>query len=418
MLLIKTKKYIDAVIEAPPSKSYTNRALLIAALADGRSVLKNALFSDDTLYMISALKKFGIKIETKGKDFVVHGKSGSLSKPKSKIFVGNAGTTMRFITTLASLSQGETLITGSARMQQRPIKDLINALEQIGVKTESNGGCPPVKIQGGTFNGGSLRLKGNVSSQYLSSLLMCAPYAKRAITISISGTLASKPYIDMTLSIMKDFGVNVKNSNYKKLVIGNKKKYISRVYKIEGDASNASYFFAAGAITKGKVMVKNINPSSKQGDIKFVEVLRRMGCGLRKGRNFIEVRGHSLRGIDADMNKMPDIVPTLAVTGLFAGSNTVIRNVPNLRFKETDRLRALAFELRKIGANVEELQDGLKIRRKRLRKAVIETYNDHRIAMSFAVAGLAINGIRIKNPGCVNKSFPDFWKKFSELYKK
>ena len=198
----------------------------------------------------------------------------------------------------------------------------------------------------------------------------------------------------------------------------NNKRYSSKNYKIEGDASNASYFFAAAAITKGKVMVKNINPSSKQGDIKFVDILKKMGCGIKKGKYFVQVKGDKLSSIDIDMNEMPDVVPTLAITALFADSTTTIRNVQNLRFKETDRLRALAFELRKIGADVKELKDGLKIKRKRLKKAIIETYDDHRMAMSFAVAGLAVNGIRIKNPLCVNKSFPDFWKKFSELYKK
>ena len=198
----------------------------------------------------------------------------------------------------------------------------------------------------------------------------------------------------------------------------NSRKYKAKNYKIEGDASNSSYFFAAAAITKGKVMVKNINPNSKQGDIKFVDILKKMGCGVRKGRNLIQVEGYELKSIDIDMNEMPDVVPTLAVTSLFADSTTTIRNVQNLRFKETDRLKALAFELRKIGANVEEMQDGLRIKRRRLQKAIIETYNDHRMAMSFALAGLVINGVKIKNPACVGKSFPDFWHKFNELYKK
>ena len=418
MLAIKTKKFIDAVVEAPPSKSYTQRALIIAALAKGKSVIKNTLFSDDTLYMISALKQFGVKIEKKGNNLVVQGTNGNLKPPKNKIFVGNAGTAMRFIASLASLINGETIITGDKRMQQRPIQDLLNALQQLGVKSESDNNCPPVKIYGGTFNGGSVKLKGGISSQYLSSILMCAPYAKKNVIINIIGNLTSRPYIDITLDIMKNFGVYVKNLNYKKFVIKCSKKYTAKNYRIEGDASNASYFFAAAAVTKGRIMVKNINPNSKQGDIKFVDILKKMGCGVRKGKDFIEVRGSSLKSIDINMNNMPDIVPTLAVTSLFADSTTIIRNVPNLRLKESDRLKALAFELRKIGANVEEMQDGLKIKRKRLQKAIIETYNDHRMAMSFAVAGLAINGIRIKNPACIDKSFPDFWRKFNEMYKK
>ena len=418
MLVIKTKKFVNAVIEAPSSKSYTQRALIIAALADGKSVIKSPLFSDDTNYMISALRQFGIRIEKKEDNIVVHGTNGKLKKTKNKIFVGNAGTTMRFITTFASLSEGESKITGDKRMQQRPIKDLLDALHQLGVRSESNNGFPPIKMYGSSFNGGNIKLKGDISSQYLSSILMCAPYAKNNVTINIVGNLASKPYVDITLDVMKNFGIVVKNLNYKKFIIKNSKKYKAKNYKIEGDASSASYFFAAAAIAKGKIMVKNINPNSKQGDIKFVDMLKKMGCGVKKGKGFIQVEGHKLKGIDADMNGMPDVVPTLAVTSLFADSTTTIRNVPNLRFKETDRLKALSFELRKIGADVEEMQDGLKIKRKRLQKAIIETYDDHRMAMSFAIAGLAINGIRIKNPACVNKSFPDFWNKFKELYKK
>lgn len=418
MLAIKTKKYVNAVIEAPPSKSYTQRALIIAALANGKSIIKGPLFSDDTNYMILALKEFGIKIEKGGDNLIVYGTNGRIKQPKNKIFVGNAGTAIRFITTLASICEGEAIITGDKRMQQRPIQDLLDALRQLGVRSKSNGGYPPIKIYGGSFNGGNIKLKGGTSSQYLSSILMCAPYAKKDTAISIIGNLTSKPYVDITLDVMKNFGVNVKNMNYKRFIVKNSKKYTAKNYKIEGDATNASYFFAAAAITKGKIMVKNINPDSKQGDIKFVDILKKMGCGIKKGKNFIQVEGHSLKSIDADMNELPDVVPTLAVTSLFADSTTIIRNAPNLRFKETDRLRALAFELRKIGANVEEMQDGLRVKRRRLQKAIIETYNDHRMAMSFAVVGLAINGIRIKNPACVNKSFPDFWLKFNGLYKK
>lgn len=418
MLAIKTKKWINAVIEAPPSKSYTQRALVIAALAKGKSAIRNPLFSNDTNYMIRALKNFGVKIEKSGNSLLINGANGRLKRPKSSVFVGNAGTAMRFLATIAAVSEGETTLNGDKRMQQRPIQDLLDALGSLGVKCESNGGFPPIKIYGSTFKGGNVKLKSSTSSQYLSSILMCAPYAKKNVAISLNGKLASKPYVDITIDAMKNFGVDVSNINYEKFIVKTGKKYKSRNYKIEGDATNASYFFAAAAVTKGKIMVNNINPSSKQGDIKFVDILERMGCGVKRGKDFIQVEGHSLESVDVDMNEMPDIVPTLAVTSLFADSTTVIRNAPNLRLKETDRLKALAFELRKIGANVDELPDGLRIKRRRLQKAIIETYNDHRMAMSFAVAGLAINGVRIKNPACVDKSFPDFWEKFNELYKK
>ena len=417
MLAIKTKKFVDAIIEAPSSKSYTQRALIISALANGTSILKTPLFSEDTNYMISALKQFGAGIKKQGNNLFVKGTGGDLMSVK-KIFVGNAGTAMRFLTALASLCNGETTITGNKRMQQRPIKDLLDGLEQLGVKSESNNGYPPVKIHGNGLRGGSVKLKGDVSNQYISSILMCAPYAKKDVSIKVIGKITSRPYLDITLDVMKNFGVNVKNSNYKNFIVKAGMGYVAKNYKIEGDASNASYFWAAAAVTKGKVMVKNINPGSKQGDIKFADVLKRMGCVVKKGGDFIKVEGSGLKSLEIDMNEMPDLVPTLAVTSVFAGSTTTIRNVPNLRLKETDRLRALAFELRKIGANVDEMTDGLKIKRRRLQKAIIETYNDHRMAMSFAVAGLAISGIRIKNPACVNKSFPDFWEKFKELYKK
>ena len=418
MITIKTKKFVNAVIEAPPSKSYTNRALIVASLANGISTIKRPLFSDDTNYMIDGLRKLGVIISKRGKDIIVIGTAGRLKPASASIFVGNAGTTMRFITTFASLSDGVTTITGDKRMLERPIQDLLEALKQLGVRSECNNGLPPVKIHGGTFNGGSIELKGNVSSQFISSILMCSPYAKKDIEIKIKGSILSKSYVDLTLDVMQNFGVHVKNLNYRRFIIKNTPRYVSKDYKIEGDASNASYFFGAAAITKGKVMVKNINPNSKQGDIKFVDLLKKMGCGVKRGRNFIQVQGRELRSVDVDMSNMPDVVPTLSVISLFAKSTTTIKNVPHLRLKETDRLKALSLELRKVGANVEELQDGLRIKRRRLQKAIIETYNDHRMAMSFAMAGLAINGIRIKNPSCVNKSFPDFWIKFEKLYKK
>ncbi|MBI2541087.1 3-phosphoshikimate 1-carboxyvinyltransferase [Candidatus Woesearchaeota archaeon] len=418
MIAIKTKREINADVEAPPSKSYTQRALIIASLAKGNSTIKNALFSDDTHYMAEALREFGVKIERKGKDIAVRGTNGDLVLPKKDIFTGNAGTAMRFLTAFACLANGEVSITGDKRMQQRPIKDLLDVLEQLGVKSESANGCPPIKIYGGTFIGGKAMLKGNVSSQYLSSVLMCAPYAKKSVEVSVVGDLTSKPYINITLDVMKHFGTNVKNIGYRKFTVNPSDRYKAVSYKIEGDASSASYFLAAAAVTKGRVRVKNLNPSSRQGDIKFADMLKMMGCSVKKGKDFIEVRGAKLKGIDADMNSMPDAAPTLAVASIFADGATTIRNVENLRYKETDRLKALAFELRKIGAHVDEIRGGLKIKKKRLRKAIIETYDDHRMAMSFAVTGLMIDGIKIKNPNCVKKSFPDFWKKFNELYKK
>ena len=415
MKTIKQKEGVNAEVKVPASKSYTNRALLIAALADGKSVLKDALVSDDTRFMRKALEDMGINIEEKGGDLVVHGKAGKLSDPGDELFIGNAGTAMRFLTSAISLAQGEVVLTGNERMKKRPIKDLVSGLEQLGVRLESNDGYPPVKIQGGSFFGGRVKIKGDKSSQYFSSIMMAAPYAKEDVEINVEGELTSKSYIDITMDIMKTFGVKVKNEDYKRFIIKTG-KYSARGYHVEGDASSAAYFFAAAAITKGKVTVKGINPDSVQGDINFPYVLTRMGCEVEIGKDSITVKGNDLKGIDIDMNHMPDSVQTLAVVSLFAKGETKINNIANLRIKETDRIDALANELRKLGAEVIDKEDCLVIvPKKDYQGAEIETYEDHRMAMSFALAGLKIGGVKIKNPGCVSKSFPDFWDVFEGM---
>lgn len=401
-------------VEIPGSKSCTNRALVIAALADGISVLRKVLVSDDTVYMVNALKQFGIRIEEKGDSLIVRG--GHFHAPKKVINVGNAGTTMRFLATFASLAEGKTTITGSKRMQERPIQDLLDGLRQLGVNacSKKKNGCPPIVIEG-NLKGGKCRISGNKSSQYFTSILMCAPYAERDVEIEVSGDLTSKPYIDVTIGIMENFGVKVINENYKKFVVRKNQKYQPGEYTIEGDASNASYFLAAGAVLGEGVRAANINPMSNQGDIKFAGVLEKMGCVVKYGKDWIEVKGGELHGIDIDMNSMPDVVQTLAVVALFAKGKTRIRNVPNLRIKETDRIKALAIELRRVGAKVKEFEDGLEITPGEYKAASIETYSDHRMAMSFAVAQLKIPGLKIKNPRCVRKSFPDFWVRFAKL---
>jgi len=401
-------------VEIPGSKSYTNRALLIAALADGITVLRRVLMSDDTIYMIRALKQFGLRIEEKEDSLIVNG--GHFHAPKKVINVGNAGTTMRFLATFSSLAEGKVTITGSKRMQERPIQDLLDGLFQLGVNAYSKkgNGCPPVIIEG-RLEGGKCSMNGEKSSQYFTSILMCAPYAQRGVEIEVAGDLASKPYIDVTIDIMKDFGVKVVNDNYKRFIVKGSQEYRPREYFIEGDASNASYFLAAGAVSGKGVRVANINPNSKQGDIKFASVLEKMGCKITYRKDWIEAEGRELKGIDIDMNAMPDVVQTLAVVALFAKGPTRIRNVPNLRIKETDRIKALAIELRRIGAKVKEFEDGIEITPGKYHGAAIETYDDHRMAMSFAVAKLKIPGIKIKNPRCVRKSFPDFWVRFAKL---
>ncbi len=411
------KKVIE--IEAPPSKSYTNRALIISSLANGASVIKNPCYCDDTEYMIAALREFGVRIsKNRDNSLTVQGTGGKIKKPKREIFVGNSGTAMRFLTTFCVLSGGKCTINGDDRMNERPIQVLLDALNQMGITaySKNKNGCPPVVIEPGELSGGKMRIKGDISSQYVSSLLMCAPYAKEDSEIEILDELTSKPYVDLTTEIMKKFGVKVGNEKYRKFRIMNDQRYEGCEVTVEGDATNASYFFALAAITGQGIRVANINSKTSQGDIHFVDVLGKMGCDVSSGKNWIEVKGGDLKSVEVDMNSMPDVVQTLAVVALFAKGKTEIRNIENLRIKETDRISALANELRKVGARVVELKNGLIIEPpKELNVCEIETYKDHRMVMSFALLSFKVPDIRVKNPNCVNKSFPEFWKVLGKI---
>lgn len=405
-------------MSAPSSKSYTNRAYLLAALAQGAVRLERPLFSDDTRFMKQALEQFGIACREEAEAVVVEGRGGVLQVPGKEIFVGNAGTTMRFLTTFATLAPGVVTLTGDERMRERPIEDLLQCLRQMGVNAESllHNQCPPVRIHGGNPRGGTLRLPGGKSSQYLTSILICAPYFATDTTVEIEGELTSKPYVDITLDIMKTFGVTVVNESYRRFHIAAGQRYRARTYRVEGDASSASYFFAAAAVTGGEVTVTHLNPNSVQGDIQFPRVLEQMGCEVAAGDEKITVRGKPLHGITINMNNMPDVVQTLAVVALFAEGKTTVTGIANLRIKETDRIQALETELTRLGARVEAGDDFISIEPGDLKPAAIETYNDHRMAMSFAVAGLRLPGIQIKNPKCVDKSFPDFFERFQQIY--
>ncbi len=407
-----------ATVAAPPSKSYTNRAYIVAALADGEVRLENPLFSDDTRTMREALLQFGIPVTEEDNAVVVQGQGGRLKLPEKEIFVGNAGTTPRFLTTFATLAPGVTRLTGDERMQERPVEDLLLCLRQMLLKAESvkGNGCPPIEIHGGKPRGGSLVLAGDKSSQYLTSLLLSAPYFESDTTINIEGDLTSKSYIDITLDIMQTFGVAVKNEFYQSFHIPAGQRYRAQSYEVEGDASSASYFLAAAAVTGGEVSVTNLNPDSVQGDIKFPDALHQMGCEIKRSGEKITVFGNPLRGITINMNDMPDVVQTLAVVALFAKGKTTMTGIGNLRIKETDRIAALANELTRLGASVEAGDDFIIIEPGRLQPAEVATYGDHRMAMSFAVAGLGIPGIKIKDPGSVDKSFPDFFERFQDLY--
>ncbi len=418
MIEIKPLHHCDAVVTLPGSKSFTHRALIVSALADGESVLINALRSEDTEYTARALQKLGIPIFWEGDHVRVLGKGGKLKEAKERIDVGNSGTSMRFLTALAALKKGITLLDGSERMRKRPMADLLEGLRALGAQADSKdgNGYPPVIIESQGLRGGMAKIKGGESSQFLSALLMVAPYALGDVCVEVMGNLSSKPYVDITRHVMSAFGVEIQNQGYRSFFVKVGQRYVPQKYRIEGDASNASYFFAAAAVCRGRVKIKNLNPVSIQGDIRFLEILERMGCSVIRESDLVEVLGRELHGIEVDMNAMPDLVPTLAITSAFARGKTVIQNIGHLRLKESDRLSTLTEELREMGIQVEEGKDWLAIEGGNPHGAEIETYNDHRLAMSFAIAGLVVSGVKIKGEQCVDKSFPGYWEKLQRLY--
>ena len=411
---------VNAVIEVPGSKSITQRALIAAALADGKSTLLGPLASEDTAFTAMALRAMGIDVESEGKEWQVQGGGGRIETPKKEIYLGNNGTATRFLTSVASLGKGVFTITGEKRMEERPIAPLMSALAGWGVDIKSirGTGCPPLEIRADGIRGGKTVLPEGKSSQYLSSLLLVAPYARQKAELEVAGTLPSKPYVTMTTAVMEFFGIKVHaNDSLTRFEI-DQGSYQSRDYLIEGDASGASYFFAAAAVTGGTVTVTNVPRESLQGDTALVEMLEKMGCRVDYDRGITVTGPEELTGIEVDMGDCPDVAPTLAVAAAMARGRTVIRNVAHLRIKECDRLHAMATELSKLGVRLEERPDELVIDgsgKDGLHGAEIDTFNDHRIAMCFGVAGLVVPGIRVRNEGCVAKSFPDFWERFAKL---
>jgi len=411
----------DAVIRVPGSKSITNRALLLASLAEGKSRLTGALFSDDTRFMAAALVDLGVEIVTDeaANRIDVAGGGGSWPARNADLFVGNAGTAMRFLTAALCLGTGEYRIDGSERMRQRPVAELVDALGQwgAGIRCEMDNGCPPVVVEAGRVAGGRCRIDASRSSQFLSALLQVAPYAAAAAEIEVSGDLISEPYVSMTMAVMREFGVVVDHDSLRHFRVRSGQRYGGRDYRVEPDASAAHYFWAAAALTGGRVCIDGLGRDSLQGDVAFVDVLERMGAEVMRGASRIEVIGNPpLRGIDIDMNAISDTAPTLAVLGAFATSPVKIRNVEHLRWQESDRLAAIAHELGRLGCRVDEHRDGLTVYPSELTAtAAVETYDDHRIAMSFALAGLVIDGVGIGDPGCVAKTFPDYFDRLEEL---
>jgi 3-phosphoshikimate 1-carboxyvinyltransferase len=420
MIEIQPLPNIDASIEVPGSKSLTQRALIAASLAKGISTLLGPLESEDTQYSSAALIQMGISME-KGEKWQVHGNAGEIKPSGKPIFLGNNGTATRFLTSVASLSHSVYIIDGDARMHQRPIGPLMAALRGWGVDITATKGtdCPPLKINGRGLAGGTTVLPEGKSSQYLSSLLLVAPYARTPSFLKVEGEVLSKPYVAMTLSVMDAFGIPVECTPDFSSFSVPQGCYRAREYQIEGDASNASYFWAAAAVTGGRVTVTNVPVPSIQGDAMLVPLLGRMGCEVTRSGNGITLQGTGrLEGIRVDMGDMPDVVPTLAVVAAFAEGKTVIENIAHLRIKECDRLSAVVTELTKLGVKIEEHEAAMIIHGEGgagLRGAVIETYEDHRMAMSMAVAGLRIPGVQITGEECVAKSFPDFWERFSLL---
>lgn len=423
-LTLQPVKAVAGEVRIPGSKSLSNRILLLAALAEGTTTITNLLDSDDVKHMLNALSKLGIRYELSEDrtECTLQGAGQALGATTSELFLGNAGTAMRPLCAALCLGEGEYHLTGEPRMYERPIGDLVDALRELGADITYLGdeNFPPLLIKANGLNGGEVSIKGNISSQFLTALLMAAPMASEDLIINVDGELVSKPYIDITLHTMALFGVNVVNDNYERFTIKSGQTYRSPgEVMVEGDASSASYFLAAAAIAGGTVRVYGVGANSVQGDKRFAEVLEAMGASVTYGPTYIEVtRGATLKAVDMDMNHIPDAAMTIATTALFAEGTTAIRNIYNWRVKETDRLSAMATELKKVGATVVEGDDFIEVTPPaQLTHAAIDTYDDHRMAMCFSLVCLSNTPVTINDPGCTRKTFPEYFDLFKQICK-
>jgi len=423
-LTLQPVHHISGEVTLPGSKSLSNRALLLAALADGETRINNLLDSDDVRHMLNALNTLGVpcQLSHDRRHCTLQGMAGPLpgrGKQLIELYLGNAGTAMRPLAAVLCAGQGEYRLTGEPRMSERPIADLVDALSQCGARIDYAGpqGYPPLHIHANGLHGGQISIRGNISSQFLTAMLMAAPLSDSDLHIGVDGELVSKPYIHITLDIMRKFGVEVENQDYQQFRIPGKQHYLAPGdFMVEGDASSASYFLAAAAIGGGTVRVHGTGTGSVQGDARFADVLEQMGAQVNWGESWIEVSRGRLKGIDADLNAIPDAAMTIATTALFAEGPTVIRNIHNWRVKETDRLTAMATELRKVGALVDEGEDYIAITPPtRILPATIDTYNDHRMAMCFSLAAFGDSPITINDPGCTAKTFPQYFELFRQL---
>ncbi|WP_261817170.1 3-phosphoshikimate 1-carboxyvinyltransferase [Vibrio gallicus] len=413
---------VNGVINLPGSKSVSNRALLLAALASGTTRLTNLLDSDDIRHMLNALQSMGVKfnLSESKTECEIHGLGGVFNVEDTlELFLGNAGTAMRPLAAALCASRGEFVLTGEPRMKERPIGHLVTALREAGADVTylENDGFPPLQIKGTGLKSGTVSIDGSISSQFLTAFLMIAPLAEGDIVINIEGDLVSKPYIDITLDIMQKFGVEVDNQDYQRFLVKGGQTYIAPGdFLVEGDASSASYFLAAAAIRGGEIKVTGIGKDSIQGDVQFAEALEKMGAEIEWGKDYIIARGGELKAIDMDFNHIPDAAMTIATTALFAKGTTAIRNVYNWRVKETDRLAAMAIELRKVGATIEEGDDYIVVTPpETLTHAAIDTYDDHRMAMCFSLVALSDTPVTINDPKCTSKTFPDYFEKLQGL---
>ncbi len=408
---------VDRVWQIPGSKSITNRALVLAALADGTTRLEGVLESDDTRYMQEALADLGIAVrKLSATTLEIDGGRERLRAPRKPLFVGNSGTTVRFLTALACLVDGPVTLEGDEAMAKRPIQDLVDGLSQLGVKIECATGCPPLTVYGGKLPGGRLSMRGDRSSQYFSALLLAGALSEGETELSIEGDLVSRPYVEITRRMVEDFGGKIEVTE-KGFWWRGGGRYAARRYDIEPDASSASYAFAFAAATRSRIQVPRLGPGALQGDYGFVDILERLGATVERSVDRTTVIGEgALRGVDADMFHISDTVMTLAALAPLAEGPTAIRNVANIRIKETDRLAATVTELRRLGQVVTEGPDFLHIEPRPLSPAVVRSYKDHRMAMSFAILGAARAGISIEDPSCVAKTYPEFWRDLAGVY--
>lgn len=417
LLIPKLPRPPELTWHVPGSKSITNRALVLAALAEGESTLDGVLHSDDTRHMRSALTALGVEIEDSGStSLLVRGGRGRLRAPKEPLFVGNSGTTVRFLAALACLVPGAVTLVGDEAMARRPLQDLVDGLRQLGVRIDCETGCPPLTIHGGRLPGGALSMRGDRSSQYFSALLMAAVLAEGAVTVDITGTLVSRPYVDITRRMIEDFG-GVVETTERGFHVPSNATYRARAYRIEPDASSASYPFALAAVTGGTITVPGLGSKALQGDYGFLDVLAKLGAKVEKGETSSSVVGTgALRGIAVDMHDISDTVMTLAAVAPVLSGETRISNVANIRIKETDRLMATVQELRRLGQAVSHGDDWLSVEPSPISPATIHCYSDHRMAMSFAVLGAAVGGVGIEDPACVAKTYPGFWDDLAVCY--